>query len=224
MSTCSVQDLAALSATRGSHLLFDTCAPSCPEKADVCDGDGNDVFTEIVFPTGYDDLDTGEDIWNSTDLSLDEKRDLVALLQSKNRQMKINADLQEAFNAREDSNDDLEIQNIALKDHIKSLNQSVLDREQLVHEMDDIHAALAEKERDTNSLTASIRKLEKEKKAMTDQITSINNEMSDILPKRETDKKKITDMSQVVQAFEQAIEEVRVQLAETDEIIHQSSV
>lgn len=78
---------------------------------------------------------------------------------------------------------------------------------------------------------------EKEKKAMTDQITSINNEvwgrnifhnnvtlislhkyinlhsylnplscflqqMSDILPKRETDKKKITDMSQVVQAFE----------------------
>ncbi|XP_042562192.1 uncharacterized protein LOC122131608 [Clupea harengus] len=222
MSTCSVQDLAALSATRGSHLLFDTCAPSCPEKADVCDGDGND---EIVFPTGYDDLDTGEeDIWNSTDLSLDEKRDLVALLQSKNRQMKINADLQEAFNAREDSNDDLEIQNIALKDHIKSLNQSVLDREQLVHEMDDIHAALAEKERDTNSLTASIRKLEKEKKAMTDQITSINNEMSDILPKRETDKKKITDMSQVVQAFEQAIEEVRVQLAETDEIIHQSSV
>ena len=43
----------------------------------------------------------------------------MALLQSKNRQMKINADLQEAFNAREDSNDDLEIQNIALKDHIK---------------------------------------------------------------------------------------------------------
>ncbi|XP_062377923.1 uncharacterized protein LOC134066574 [Sardina pilchardus] len=99
------------------------------------------------------------------------------------------------------------------------MKQSVLDGKKLVHNMDDIHAALAEKERATCSLMASIRKLEKENKTMNGQIAAINDEISVILPKREMDKKKITDPSQIVQTLEEKLQETKLQVAEKDEII-----
>ncbi|XP_048123014.1 uncharacterized protein LOC125309936 isoform X1 [Alosa alosa] len=222
MSACPVQDQGALSCTSSSNLLFDEkSAPSSPKIAEVCFGDGSDVFTDMKSSMG-DSLDgEEEEIWNSSNLNIDEKICLVDLLHCKTRQMKINADLQNVLYAHEDSNANLELENKSLKDQIKSMKPSVLDGGKLVHNMDDIHAALAEKERATRSLMANIRKLEKENKTMYGQIAAINDEISAILPKRETDQKKITDLSQIVQTLEQKLQEKRLQLAERDEIIHQ---
>ncbi|XP_042566172.1 putative uncharacterized protein MYH16 [Clupea harengus] len=160
-----------------------------------------------------------DEVWNSSDLSLEVKRDIVELLHYKNRLMKTNGDLQKALDACEDSNAHLEIENSALKSQVKSMKQSIQDAEQLMEEMDGIRGALGDSETASSTLRASISKLEKEKKALIDQIDTIANEMSNLLPERELDEKKITNLSQQVKALQQELEETRMQLDEKTAII-----
>ncbi|XP_041924589.1 myosin-11-like isoform X2 [Alosa sapidissima] len=161
-----------------------------------------------------------EEVWNSSDLSLEEKRDIVELLHCKNRFMKRNADLQKALDACEDSNTHLEMENSALKSQVKSMKQSIQDAEQLMEEMDVIRGALADSEAASSNLKACISKLEKENKALINQIETVANEMSKLLPERESDKEKITNLTQHIKALQQQLEETRMLLDEKTAVIN----
>ncbi|XP_062377339.1 uncharacterized protein LOC134066133 [Sardina pilchardus] len=161
-----------------------------------------------------------EEVWNSSDLTLEAKRDIVELLHCKNRFMKRNADLQKALDACEDSNTHLEMENSALKSQVKSMKQSIQDAEQLMEEMDGIRGALADSEAGRSNLKACISKLEKENKALINQIETVTDKMSKLLPEMESDKAKIINLTQHIKALQQHLEETRMQLDEKTAIIN----
>ncbi|KAL2085263.1 hypothetical protein ACEWY4_018583 [Coilia grayii] len=169
---------------------------------------------EIKVSEEYDAVYTAEEeeVWNSSDLSLGEKRVIVELLHNKKCLMRRNADLLKALDVCEDTNTYLEKENAALKSQIKSMKQSSQDAEQLMEEMDVIRGALAESEAANSSLKSCISNLEKENKALLNQLETMTNKLSSILPERESDKNKITELTQHIKALQQQLEKTRVEL------------
>ncbi|XP_063062718.1 myosin heavy chain, non-muscle-like isoform X2 [Engraulis encrasicolus] len=152
-----------------------------------------------------------EEVWNSSDL-VGEKKVIVELLNSKKSLMKRNADLMKALDACEDTNTHLEMEDAALKREIKSMKQSIQDVELLMEEMDGMRAALTESETKNSNLKSSLINMEKENKALINQIETMANEMANMLPERESDKNKIRDLTQHIKALQQQLEKSRVEL------------
>ncbi|XP_062377890.1 uncharacterized protein LOC134066541 [Sardina pilchardus] len=160
-----------------------------------------------------------EEIWNSLDINPEQKSDIVQLLQGKSRLMGMNANLQKALNACEDSNAELEVQNTDLKNQMISMNKAIKAMEQYRIEMDEMRAALAESQMANSSLKTQNNKLEKENKGLSNVIEANNNEMSDVLFACDANKKKTVDLTQHIKTLEKQLEQTRVELEEQGQII-----
>ncbi|XP_045077170.1 myosin-11 isoform X1 [Coregonus clupeaformis] len=161
-----------------------------------------------------------ERILNSADLSSEERRDVLAeLVYSRSRLKQLNSELQRTVDVADDSNTLLRTENTALRNQVKGMKQSIHESEQLMDELEEIRSLLVEKDDATGNLEAYIKQLEKEKEILEDQIETIGSEMSRIIPDRATDKKKITNLSQALQALQLQLEESRLALDHRDEVI-----
>ncbi|XP_042566204.1 golgin subfamily B member 1-like [Clupea harengus] len=138
--------------------------------------------------------------------------------------MKANTGLQMALNACEDSKIDLENEVTSLKNQMKSMTQALHGSEKVREEMDELQAALAESEKINHCLNASYYKLEIRNETLSHQIEAITQEISDILPEREMDKRKIKTLSQHIQVLQQQLEEAKRMLDERDGIIYNKDV
>ncbi|XP_064797376.1 uncharacterized protein LOC135517207 isoform X2 [Oncorhynchus masou masou] len=144
-----------------------------------------------------------ERILNSADLSSEERRDVLAeLVYSRSRLKQLNSELQRTVEVADDNNTLLRTENTALRNQVKGMKQSIHDAEQLMDELEEIRSLLVEKDDATGNLEAYIKQLEKEKEILEDQIETIGSEMSRIIPDRATDKKKIVNLSQALQALQ----------------------
>ncbi|XP_048122552.1 myosin-11-like isoform X2 [Alosa alosa] len=218
MSYTSMQNLTAVFARSRSSLMLDNDCTPIFYGQESQQWENEEIKVSEECNEVY--IAEEEEVWNSSDLSLEEKRDIVELLHCKNRFMKRNADLQKALDACEDSNTHLEMENSALKSQVKSMKQSIQDAEQLMEEMDVIRGALADSEAASSNLKACISKLEKENKSLINQIETVANEMSKLLPERESDKEKITNLTQHIKALQQQLEETRMLLDEKTAVIN----
>ncbi|XP_055784406.1 trichohyalin-like [Salvelinus fontinalis] len=161
-----------------------------------------------------------ERILNSADLSSEERRDVLAeLVYSRSRLKQLNSELQRTVEVADDNNTLLRTENTALRNQVKGMKQSIHDAEQLMDELEEIRSLLVEKDDATGNLEAYIKQLEKEKEILEDQIETIGSEMSRIIPDRATDKKKIVNLSQALQALQLRLEESRLALDHRDEVL-----
>ncbi|XP_029610846.1 golgin IMH1 [Salmo trutta] len=161
-----------------------------------------------------------ERILNSADLSSEERRDVLAeLVYSRSRLKQLNSELQRTVEVADDNNTLLRTENTALCNQVKGMKQSIHDAEQLMDELEEIRSLLVEKDEAMGNLEAYIKKLEKEKEILEDQIETIGSEMSRIIPDRATDKKKIVNLSQALQALQLRLEESRLALDHRDEVL-----
>ncbi|XP_045566714.1 golgin IMH1 isoform X2 [Salmo salar] len=166
-----------------------------------------------------------ERILNSADLSSEERRDVLAeLVYSRSRLKQLNSELQRTVEVADDNNTLLRTENTALLNQVKGMKQSIHDAEQLMDELEEIRSLLVEKDEATGNLEAYIKQLEKEKEILEDQIESIGSEMSRIIPDRDTDKKKIVNLSQALQALQLRLEESRLALDHRDEVLRKDFV
>ncbi|XP_042154813.1 golgin subfamily A member 6-like protein 22 isoform X3 [Oncorhynchus tshawytscha] len=162
-----------------------------------------------------------ERILNSADLSAEERSDVLAeLVYSRSRLKQLNSELQRTVELADDNNTLLRTENAALRNQVKGMNQSIHDAEQLMDELEEIRSLSAEKDGATGNLESYIKQLEKEKEILEDQIETIGSEMSRIIPDRATDKKKIADLSNALQALQLRLEESRLALDQRYEVIH----
>ncbi|XP_045558601.1 golgin IMH1 isoform X2 [Salmo salar] len=162
-----------------------------------------------------------ERILNSADLSAEERSDVLAeLVYSRSRLKQLNSELQRTVELADDNNTVLRTENAALRNQVKGMKQSIHDAEQLMDELEEIRSLSAEKDGATGNLESYIKQLEKEKEILEDQIETIGSEMSRIIPDRATDKKKIADLSQALQALQLRLEESRLTLDQRYEVIH----
>uniref|UniRef100_A0A4W5N4P0 KASH5-like coiled-coil domain-containing protein n=1 Tax=Hucho hucho TaxID=62062 RepID=A0A4W5N4P0_9TELE len=161
-----------------------------------------------------------ERILNSADLSSEERRDVLAeLVYSRSRLKQLNSELQRTVEVADDNNTLLRTENTALRNQVKGMKQSIHDAEQLMDELEEIRSLLVEKDDATGNLEAYIKQLEKEKEILEDKIETIGSEMSRIIPDRATDKKKIVNLSQALQALQLRLEESRLALDHRDEVL-----
>ncbi|XP_024272106.1 golgin IMH1-like isoform X2 [Oncorhynchus tshawytscha] len=166
-----------------------------------------------------------ERILNSADLSSEERRDVLAeLVYSRSRLKQLNSELQRTVEVADDNNTLLRTENTALRNQVKGMKQSIHDAEQLMDELEEIRSLLVEKDDATGNLEAYIKQLEKEKEILEDQIETIGSEMSRIIPDRATDKKKIVNLSQALQALQLRLEESRLALDHRDEVLRKDFV
>ncbi|XP_041717233.2 golgin subfamily A member 6-like protein 22 [Coregonus clupeaformis] len=184
--------------------------------------DGND-YEEEKQNDGSVRLYVSEEerILNSADLSAEERRDVLAeLVYSRSSLKQLNSELQRTVELADDNNTLLRTENAALRNQVKGMKQSIHDAEQLMDELEEIRSLSAEKDCATGNLEAYIKQLEKEKEILEDQIETIGSEMSRIIPDRATDKKKIANLSQALQALQLRLEESRLTLDQRYEVIH----
>uniref|UniRef100_A0A4W5JZE1 KASH5-like coiled-coil domain-containing protein n=1 Tax=Hucho hucho TaxID=62062 RepID=A0A4W5JZE1_9TELE len=178
----------------------------------------NDEFVRLY-------LSEEERILNSADLSAEERSDVLAeLVYSRSRLKQLNSELQRTVELADDNNTLLRTENAALRNQVKGMKQSIHDAEQLMDELEEIRSLSAEKDGATGNLEAYIKQLEKEKDILGDQIETIGSEMSRIIPDRATDKKKIADLSQALQALQLRLEESRLTLDQRYEVIHKKNL
>ncbi|XP_024272108.1 golgin IMH1-like isoform X4 [Oncorhynchus tshawytscha] len=162
------------------------------------------------------------DLYTSSDQlrSSEERRDVLAeLVYSRSRLKQLNSELQRTVEVADDNNTLLRTENTALRNQVKGMKQSIHDAEQLMDELEEIRSLLVEKDDATGNLEAYIKQLEKEKEILEDQIETIGSEMSRIIPDRATDKKKIVNLSQALQALQLRLEESRLALDHRDEVL-----
>ncbi|CDQ88198.1 unnamed protein product, partial [Oncorhynchus mykiss] len=162
------------------------------------------------------------DLYTSSDQlrSSEERRDVLAeLVYSRSRLKQLNSELQRTVEIADDNNTLLRTENTALRNQVKGMKQSIHDAEQLMDELEEIRSLLVEKDDATGNLEAYIKQLEKEKEILEDQIETIGSEMSRIIPDRATDKKKIVNLSQALQALQLRLEESRLALDHRDEVL-----
>ncbi|XP_036799697.1 golgin IMH1 isoform X3 [Oncorhynchus mykiss] len=163
-----------------------------------------------------------KDLYTSSDQlrSSEERRDVLAeLVYSRSRLKQLNSELQRTVEVADDNNTLLRTENTALRNQVKGMKQSIHDAEQLMDELEEIRSLLVEKDDATGNLEAYIKQLEKEKEILEDQIETIGSEMSRIIPDRATDKKKIVNLSQALQALQLRLEESRLALDHRDEVL-----
>ncbi|XP_055737977.1 golgin subfamily A member 6-like protein 24 [Salvelinus fontinalis] len=162
-----------------------------------------------------------ERILNSADLSAEERSDVLAeLVYSRSRLKQLNSELQRTVELADDNNTLLRTENASLRNQVKGMKRSIHDAEQLMDELEEIRSLSAEKDGTTGNLESYIKQLEKEKESLEDQIETFGSEMSRIIPDRATDKKKIADLSNALQALQLRLEESRLTLDQRYEVIH----
>lgn len=228
VTSCSVLDLPALlNAHHGQWedeggLVVTPSSTGSTRGPRSVEDDGND-YKEKKQNDEFVRLYVSEEerILNSADLSAEERSDVLAeLVYSRSRLKQLNSELQRTVELADDNNTVLRTENAALRNQVKGMKQSIHDAEQLMDELEEIRSLSAEKDGATGNLESYIKQLEKEKEILEDQIETIGSEMSRIIPDRATDKKKIADLSQALQALQLRLEESRLTLDQRYEVIH----
>ncbi|KAK3515492.1 hypothetical protein QTP70_023611 [Hemibagrus guttatus] len=166
-------------------------------------------FDSLYTPEEPQDEDSYEDL------------DKAKLLHSNSCLRTLYTDLQKVVEMTEDSNMLLRTENNDLKNQIRSMKQSIQNVQPLVNELEDIRAAKTEKDQICDAIEASLKELVKENETLRQQIETLTSETSSFILKREQQEKELTNLSCVLRALQQQLEENRLHLEQKDELINQ---
>ncbi|XP_058232809.1 cingulin-like isoform X1 [Hemibagrus wyckioides] len=166
-------------------------------------------FDSLYTPEGQQDEDSYED------------PDKAKLLHSNSCLRTLYTDLQKVVEMTEDSNMLLRTENNDLKNQIRSMKRSIRNVQPLLNELEDIQAAKAEKDQICDAVEASRKELAKENETLRQQIETLTCETSSFILKREQQEKELSNLSCVLRALQQQLEENRLHLEQKDELIHQ---
>ncbi|XP_062841735.1 girdin-like isoform X2 [Trichomycterus rosablanca] len=162
-----------------------------------------------------------EQIPNSSDLNVEEKSVTAELVHSNKCLKRLYTDLQKSLEISEDSNTFLRAENDDLKNQIKSIKQSIQDGESLINELEDLRAEKAKKEQICSEVEAGFKELEKENKKLKDQIEAFASEVSSTRFERERHERDNAELSYLLRALQEQVEEYQLCLDQKDELIHE---
>ncbi|KAF5889119.1 synaptonemal complex protein 1-like isoform X1, partial [Clarias magur] len=173
---------------------------------------------KMEFVDEYDSHHIAED---QQDEDLYKVSDKAELLHSNSCLRTLCTDWQESAEMEEDSNATLRAENSELKKQIQSLRQMKQDIQLLENELEVTRAAKADENKRCSTLEANCRELEKENETLRRQVEAHFNEVSSFLLKKEKQENEITELTCVLRAYQQQLEEDRFLLEQKDDIINQ---
>ncbi|XP_076866806.1 uncharacterized protein LOC143518219 isoform X2 [Brachyhypopomus gauderio] len=159
---------------------------------------------------------------NSSDLNLKEKNKFIAeLVHSQNCLKTLNADLQKSLEMSDDCNMSLIAENTDLKNQIKGMKQTIQDAQQVSEELDNLQPEKLETERLLSASEAKCKQLEKQNKTLQEDMAVLSSETSSILSENEMYERKFVELSKLLKALQQQVEEYRLHLKQNGELIDQ---
>ncbi|KAF7691569.1 paramyosin-like [Silurus meridionalis] len=145
----------------------------------------------------------------------------VELLNSNSCMGTLYTNRQKAIEMAEDKNMLLRFKNDELKDQIQSSRQSLQNVQLFVNELEDLHAAKAEKDQICGKIKARCKEVAKENETLRQRIEDLSHEVSSFLLKRQQTDEDITNLNCVLRTLQQQLKELSFDLEHKEELINQ---
>ncbi|XP_066523513.1 GRIP1-associated protein 1-like isoform X2 [Hoplias malabaricus] len=240
MKTAEEEDRAMLDQLSNQE---ETCAmPLCPSTVDrplapVLMDDSDHQFRsfhedernevlESLFLVGYDAVYVSEqdEIQNSSNMNTEEKENFSEVVQTMRRLKGLNKNLQKSLDMSEDCNTVLRAEVTSLKNQIKTLKQFGQDDRNLKDELDTLRAEKLEQEQLYSTYEACKRQLEKQNETLKNKVEAISSEITSVLGEKDMFKERTEELSQLLMALQQEMEENNLHYTRTNELIQQKEV
>ncbi|KAM9436862.1 uncharacterized protein Hap1MRO34_001221 [Clarias gariepinus] len=173
---------------------------------------------KIEFVGEFDSHHISEEQQNGDSYKVSDKAEL---LHSNSCLRTLCTNWQESAEMEENSNATLMAENSELKKQIQSLRQMKQDIQLLENELEVTRTAKAEEDKRCSTLEASCKKLGKENETLRQQVEAHFDETSSFLLEKEKQEKEITELTCVLRAYQQQLEEDRFLLEQKDDLINQ---
>ncbi|KAJ7997741.1 hypothetical protein DPEC_G00215270 [Dallia pectoralis] len=161
-----------------------------------------------------------EDSLNFADMTSEERLDVWAELMFSQRKLKQSvSELQKALEVADESYTVLHAENAVLCIQNQRMKQTISEAEKLTDELEDMRTLLSEKDEAMSNLMRYTQKLEQAKVSLVEQIETITDEMSSIALTRDIDNKKMADLNNYHRSLQVHLEEARVTMAQTEEVV-----
>ncbi|KAJ8005360.1 hypothetical protein DPEC_G00145810 [Dallia pectoralis] len=165
-------------------------------------------------------LSEEESFLNFADMTPEERLDVWAELMFSQRKLKLSvSELHKALEVADESYTVLRAENTVLCSQNQRMKQTIGEAEKLTDELEDMQTLLSEKDEAMSNLMRYTQKLEQEKVSLVEQIKTISDEMSSIVSAREIDNTKMADLNNCHRSLQVHLEEARVTMAQTEEVV-----